>query len=47
MWKFVYKNKKTNKKVYSNQKINDKDFVLVNSVRDISIKSNDSKVIKK
>lgn len=47
MFKFVYKNKKTGERKYSNQKINDKDFILVSSFRDSSIKSNDSKVIKK
>lgn len=45
MYKFVYKNKKTGKKVYSNKKLDDKNLVIVNETRSINIKNSD--VIKK
>jgi len=47
MAKFIYKNKKTGKKVYSNIMLNEPDLILVSQMRDMQIKSNDSKIIKK
>ncbi|MFW6173527.1 MAG: hypothetical protein ACOC5T_07275 [Elusimicrobiota bacterium] len=43
MYKYVYKNKKTGKRVYSNKKLRNKDLELVRSVRNTKQK----KIIKK
>ncbi len=45
--KYVYRNIKTGKKVYSPIPLNDTDLVLVRQFKDTQIKSNDPKVIKK
>jgi hypothetical protein len=45
MYKFVYVNKKTKNKVYSEKPLSDKDLLLVVQARDMKIKSN--KVLKK
>ncbi|MFA6158892.1 MAG: hypothetical protein WC763_04720 [Candidatus Paceibacterota bacterium] len=39
--KFIYKNKKTGQKVYSDKPLNDKDLVLVKQVRDGRMKGNE------
>lgn len=45
MKKFVYKNKKTGKKIYSNEKIDNKELELVRVFG--NTKMPDSKIIKK
>ena len=47
MKQFIYKNKKTGKKTYSDIKLVDANLILVSQVRDMQIKSGDSRVIKK
>lgn len=47
MYKFIYKNTKTGKKIYSNKKLDDKDLILVTNVRDSHFASKSSRIIKK
>jgi hypothetical protein len=46
MKRFIYKNKKTGKRVYSNTKLTDVDLVLVVAVKDGQIKNNDNVIQK-
>lgn len=41
MKKYIYRNKKTGKKVYSDKPLQDKDLVLVTQIRDGRMKSNE------
>ena len=47
MFKYIYKNKTTGKKIYSNKKLDDKTLILVSSVRDSHFASKSNTVIKK
>lgn len=45
MTKYIYKSKKTGKKVYSDTPLKDKDLILVRQIKDGMMKS--SEIIKK
>ena len=45
MVKYIYKNKKTGKKIYTDIKQTDKDLILVREIRNMAMKSNS--IIKK
>ena len=47
MKRYIYKNKKTGRKIESDKPLKDENLVLIMQVRDGQIKSNDKNVIKK
>jgi hypothetical protein len=47
MWKYIYKNKKTGKTLYTNEIIKSEDFILIKEIKNIQIKSRDKNIIKK
>jgi len=45
MFKYIYKNKKTGKKIYSNIKQDNKELLLVRAISNVVLKN--SKIVKK